>query len=61
VNAVVSPAALHCGFCRRSMVKVVGVSNCADGAGLVAWYRKTHPRDVARIEREITKELWEET
>jgi hypothetical protein len=36
---------------------------CADdgapqGAKLVAWFKKTHPRRVARIEREFIKELW---
>jgi hypothetical protein len=29
------------------------------GAKLVAWFKKTHPRDVARIEQALTKKLWE--
>ena len=28
------------------------------GARLVAWFKRTHPRAAARIERDFTKELW---
>jgi hypothetical protein len=30
------------------------------GRALVAWYKRTHPRNAVRIERAITKELWAE-
>jgi hypothetical protein len=30
-----------------------------DGARLVAWFKKTHPRAAERIERALTKKLWE--
>jgi hypothetical protein len=30
-----------------------------DGARLVAWFKKTHPRAAERIERTLTKKLWE--
>jgi hypothetical protein len=35
-------------------VEIIG----PEGKALVAWFKKTHPKDAARIERTFTKELW---
>jgi hypothetical protein len=35
-----------------------GEAGAPSGAKLVAWFKKAHPRKAARIERKLTRELW---
>jgi hypothetical protein len=61
---------LHMALQDAAMTAHPGWRDCGDGdweadhrapqgTKLVAWFKKAHPREAARIERELTRQLWE--
>jgi hypothetical protein len=49
----------HPGWHFRNHHDVEQDAGAPAGKALVVWFKKTHPRAAARIERAFTKELWE--